>query len=90
MDEAGRPGVASTMTNTPADKPAARQRPIRCNRRPVYDAEGRLFASCTDAAAAHNTGVPTIWTKARLQRSGFRFADEPSRKPAAPSAPSEG
>jgi hypothetical protein len=63
----------------------ASRSPVRRNRRPVI-VDGRYFASVTDAAAEFKLGVPNAWTKARLGRGGWQFADTPPRTPADPSS----
>jgi hypothetical protein len=55
-------------------------------RRAVVAGDGRIFASVTDAAVAYDVGPPSIWTKCRLQRDGFRFLDEAPRPPVARSS----
>jgi hypothetical protein len=72
------------MMSSDASRP-----PVRRNRRAVI-VDGRYLDSVTDAAAEYNLGVPNAWTKARLGRGGWQFADEPPLKPVAPSATLEG
>jgi hypothetical protein len=59
----------------------ARVPPLRRNRRPVVDETGRVHPSLTEAAIANNLSLTHAWTRARLQRGGWRFLDEPLRHP---------
>jgi hypothetical protein len=63
---------------------------LRRHKRPVYDENGRLHPSITEAAIECGLTISGAWSRARLQLRGWRFADEAPRQPAAPFATSEG
>jgi hypothetical protein len=58
--------------------------------RRVVDQFGTVWPSCLSACVAHNLNPTTGYFRARFQRFGWRFADEPPRKPASPPPLSEG
>jgi hypothetical protein len=62
----------------------------RRNRRPVIDQNGVVHPSVMDAAEAHGFSISYAYSKARLRRGGWHFADTPARQPTAPSTASEG
>ncbi len=74
------------------DKPSTNPQPhtlARNHGRPVVDHLGVVYPSCLQASVANGISPTTGYFRALAQRHGWRFVDQPPRKPA-PSSAREG